>query len=105
SFGRYRDRCYLHPLPTRRSSDLSVRRRSGSGQLAAVVGQLEGLLGVAAGEVGGAVADVGDDRVALRLDGGALGRLVVGDVLEQRSEEHTSELSHVKSSYAVFCLT
>src|SRR3546814_16618384 len=55
-------------------------------QLPVVVRHLVRLLGVPSLQVGGAVADVRDDRVALRLDVDALGRLVRGDVLEEVAE-------------------
>src|SRR5690554_8235127 len=73
----------LHSFPTRRSSDL---RRG------------------AALEIRDLGALLADDQGALELAGvGGVDAEVGGELHGARSEEHTSD-SHVRISYAVFCL-
>src|SRR5699024_12398475 len=74
---------YLHSFPTRRSSDLPC----------AVRGVLPGALGVRRSR------RRGTDAARARGRGGH----GPGD-RHRRSEEHTSNSSHVSTSYAVFCL-
>src|SRR5690606_41256074 len=93
----------LPSFPTRRSSDL---RRAG-----AVDREPLAVLRLP----GGHIVRPGGDRLvaagpsAAQLGGGVLyadagpGHAPAGHRAD-RSEEHTSELSHVKISYAVFCL-
>src|SRR5690606_39656650 len=91
-----------HPLPPRRSSDLSLRACH-------LVDQRHQN---AKDHVGRIATLIGPGVHALTLDrfaqpqhlipGGGIGPALF--VKESRSEEHTSDSSHVKISYAVFCL-
>src|SRR5690606_40105947 len=90
----------LHSFPTRRSSDLGVRdvpwlgRDAANDRAISHAGFGECLLRRAYG------ARASHRRFLIR----AAHVRVVLDLGMGRSEEHTSDSSHVKSSYAVFCL-
>src|SRR5690606_41941231 len=100
-FYSYRDHRYLHSFPTRRSSDLpgGVEVEDGGGgvveQLAVVRDEHD-------------AAAPGDELAGEELDGGVVE--VVGGLVEQEQvgalDRKSTRLncSHVKISYAVFCL-
>src|SRR5690606_42003645 len=83
----YRFLPYLHSFPTRRSSDLLARRNSGRGAR-------DG-----GGGVGRRGTSVGPGR---RTRGVGLHRALPVDAQDRKSTRLNS--SHVKISYAVFCL-
>src|SRR5690606_41846694 len=96
-------RHHFASFPTRRSSDLLVV--AVVIYLLSSVGGLSGLRLVVIGIAVNAMVTALNSWIVLRAElevaiaavGWSSGSL-------NRSEEHTSELSHVKNSYAVFCL-
>src|SRR3546814_4240085 len=98
-------------FPTRRSSDLhpSDRRELVHQQQALVLELWIGLRQFARVEVDDLAEEQVHDQPALgqlvRLDADVDRHLLLAQVGQQRSEEHTSELqSLMRISYAVFCL-
>src|SRR5690606_40204612 len=99
----YRDSRDLHPFPTRRSSDLALARETYVEALAAATfaGRLGGDVGLEALARAARNAPAAPDPprpIDVLLDG--LSTLIT----DGRSEEQRLNSSHVKISYAVFCL-
>src|SRR5690606_39783638 len=94
-----RDPPGLQSFPTRRSSDLVAARRVVDGD------QVRLLLGEHVGEAARGLFDVGVDERVRRpvVGGGAAGGEAGVAVAEDRKSTRLNS-SHVKISYAVFCL-
>src|SRR5690606_42025456 len=94
-----------HLSPTRRSSDLDTRPAKDACLYRATALHVR----VADSVVAGRIAAHGRTTVLeLVHENGNMAHeaaaQVLADAKQERSEEHTSESSHVKISYAVFCL-
>src|SRR5690606_39312842 len=92
---------HLHAFPTRRSSDLILLDQVTGIDEPAVDLAGQGRLGQPGAN---GLRDLGNGNGVIERTLTAVRKSDDGHGASSRSEEHTSELSHVKISYAVFCL-
>src|SRR5690606_40430491 len=94
-----------HAFPTRRSSDLEERLDRMKKDLELTeeqVTKIKPILAEAREKMDELRGKLDNDRDALREKGKAIWDETRAKI-DERSEEHTSNSSHVKISYAVFC--